>query len=230
MHRGIAATHEIRNATGSLMGTLQTGGDRIDDLTPDVNATQYSMIETAGSSIDAAARYQFAAFGTTTDEAEMSLTSFTNGPDKTGRGLVSLVNYDNGTGTFSRAIKESDKLPNVPAALKGIERFEAYTKTDEYKQVKAMMRSLKQTKPFNSQPANDGSGGACVGATFTYDLAGSSMTCEEAKTFVQKSLEYRPSTGAVEVPAYGICEVPGPHTPGKCTSYSSGKSFTYNTK
>jgi hypothetical protein len=62
-----------------------------------------------------------------------------------------------------------------------------------------MMISLERTKKAASgtPQAEAGAGGHCVGGVYAYDLADSGMSCAQAKSFVQKLSDTRPSAGVV---------------------------------
>ncbi|GAA1878176.1 hypothetical protein GCM10009715_26090 [Paeniglutamicibacter psychrophenolicus] len=74
------------------------------------------------------------------------------------------------------------------------------------------------------------SAGAGVGAVHAYDLAGSGMGCAQARAFVQKLSDTRPSAGVVELMGHGACELPYPGLSGRCIVEDTGDTYRYELK
>lgn len=108
---------------------------------------------------------------------------------------------------FGHFIEPTDALTDVDKALTGDAKFTAYMKTTQYQDLKAMLVSLRQlapkaglAAPANTEPVQ------CLGASYSYDLKDSGMSCTEAKGFVQKIHdEGGGGAGGFELVGHGGC-------------------------
>lgn len=105
-----------------------------------------------------------------------------------------------------------------------------YSKTEEYSQLKMAMLSFKQLKDIAPAGPEAAVGGQCTGATYTYELGNSGLTCDEAKTFLTSLLKEPIQTSAVEVSGVGACLLPGPTQAGYCNFDSTGGTFEFSMK
>ncbi len=227
-----ATSLRIQNGRGKDMAVLMTGGAGPTSLSLVNDGAKYTQLDRAQPKVKATSFYSFDALGKNGEAASINL-NFVDlaGPTMLSH-LESLFTYDSSYGYFGREISQNEKLDGVPASAKGMERLKAYAKTTEYGQIKSMMLSLEQTKKASAATpqADAETGGVCVGALYTYDLAGSGMTCSEAKSFVQKLSDTRPSAGSVEIMGHGACELPFPGHAGRCIVEDSGATFNYELK
>lgn len=228
--RSAATSLRIQNAKGKDMAVFMSGGPGPSGLSLMDDGEKYTQLDKAKPALKTQNFYSFEALGAKGEKASINLSAFDLGQATTLSHLESLVSYDDGHGYFGREIAKDEKLDGVPASAKGMERLQAYAKSAEYGQIKAMMLSLKQTKSTGTGSAQAEGAGTCIGAVYTYDLAGSGLSCAEAKSFVQKLSDSRPSAGAVEILGHGACELPYPGNPGKCVVEGSGATFSYQMK
>lgn len=229
---GSATSLRIQNGRGKDMAVLMTGGAGTTSLTLVNEGSRYTQLDRATPNIDRTGFYSFDALGTTGDTASINLNFIDlAGPTNLSH-LESLFTYDGNYGYFGREISKNEQLDGVPASAKGMERLRSYAKTTEYGQIKAMMLSLERTeKAASGTPqAQAEAGGPCVGAVYSYDLADSGMSCAEAKSFVQKLADSRPSAGSVEIMGHGACELPYPGHAGRCFVEDTGATFNYEMK
>lgn len=221
-----AASLQVLNADGKLMATFTSGSEPVMDLEPGGSRLlPYALLDRGASNIDGN-KYLFESLGKKADEANMAINAFDFHSDQAPF-LSVYFNYASGGGSFYRAITPKTNLVGVPRGMTGQARLKAYTKTSEYSQVKAMLMSLRQLK--NTVPSKEKTA-SCVGAKYTYDLEGSTLTFQEAKSFLQKLEGADISAGAKEIIGVGACEIPWQDHPGRCQVEQPSTTFEYSMK
>lgn len=229
-HQGSAASFKIMAADGRKLAELRTGGEEIWDIVPLVGMAKNPVFDTAGSGKFAGINYAFLSYEGQQDKAEMMLTALEPAAAKTwGDRLEGLI-YTGGSGEFSAELTTKTKLPGVADSLKGADRFKAYAKTEEYSQLKKAMLSFKQLKDIAPAEPEAAAGGQCIGAQYTYELADSGLSCQEAKSFLTRMLKEPIHTGAVDRTGVGACLLPWPGEPGYCDVDSTGGRFNFSMK
>lgn len=220
---GVATSLQVFNQMGESVAELSTGWPYVAEGYPGEEG--YVQLDRAETKMGPKNPLLFEAtdFG-----AIISVNSFGSKPGAASGNLHSEFHYqdEQKAGSFVRNISSPSELAGVPASAKGTDGYRAYLKTEEYKQLKAMMSSLKVTGKVPAAAEAQGQSGACTGAKYTYDLSGSGVSCVEAKSLVQKLQGQRPSAGSVEISGLGSCDV----FDGVCTVAGSGEQFSYKLK
>lgn len=187
----------VVDATGKTMAEFSTSFAPVLDnfFDPEAPVFPYQVIEQQKSSVKHILsegykdnRFAFEALGSGADIQGLlaiGLEPYEAANERQGL-YSSAVNVDDGL-YFAHPIEPTTVLSGVDKALTGHAKFKAYQQTDEYKAIKAMMLSLKQTGKAAAPAAQrDPENEACIGKMYSYDLAGSTISCTQAKTFVQK--------------------------------------------
>lgn len=226
VHLDVAEKHEIKNSAGQTMATLWFGGTEIGDINAPESGSPYTQLEQVKAPLGTSNLFVFDALGSEGQEAAISIQGFDLSAEKSLSGIESIVHYENGSGGFYRNITKDDALTGVDPSLTGMNRLKSYAQTEEYAQIKAMMLSLKQTKISDSVASMPKSEGGCVGATYSYSLADSGLTCEEAKSFVQKTVGKSAEYGRIDLPGLGMCSPPEDGKEGWC-EVSNNESFFF---
>ena len=227
VHLDVAEKHEIKNPAGQTMATLWFGGDEILDVNPPQGELPYTQLERVKVPLGTSNLFVFDALGTEGQEAAISIQGFDYSAEKSLSGIESIVHYENGAGGFYRTIAKGDVLTGVDPSLTGMDRLKSYAYTEEYAQIKAMMLSLKQTRVSNSVASMPKSEGGCVGATYSYSLEGSGLSCAEAKSFVQQSVGKTAEYGRIMIPGLGSCTPPADGEEGWCEVTKTESFFFY---
>lgn len=224
-----ATSLRIQYGKGKDMAVLMTGGRGPTSLSLMNVGPRYTQLDHATPQLKSQNFHSFEALGMTGDVACLNLDFVDLGRATVLTHLESLFTCDNSYGHFTREITKDEKPEGVPASATGMDRLHSYATTEEYKAIKAMLLSLERTTKSADGPAqaDSGSGGRCVGAVYAYDLAGSGMSCTEAKSFVQKLADSHPSAGSVEIVGHGACELPYPGHAGRCIAEDTGATFNY---
>lgn len=207
----------VVDAEGKTMAEFHTSFAPVLDefFDPEAPVLPYQVIEQQKSSVKHTLpegykdnRFAFEALGTGTDI--QGLLAIGREPYNAANELQGLyssaVNIDDGL-YFAHRIEPNAVLSGVDKALTGLEKFKAYQQTDEYKEIKAMMLSLKQTgKAAVPAAKRDPGNEACIGKMYSYDLVGSTISCTQAKTFVQKIQdEGGGGAGGFDLVGFGGC-------------------------
>ncbi|OIH82836.1 hypothetical protein BLJ79_17975 [Arthrobacter sp. UCD-GKA] len=230
VHEDSTASFKIVAADDRELAELRTGGEDIWDIVPLADMARNTIFETAGSGKFAGINYAFLSYEGQPEKAEMMLTALEPAWAKTwGDRLEGLI-YTGGSGEFSTELTSKTKLPGVANSLRGAERFKAYAKTEEYSQLKKVMLSFKQLKDIAPAKPEASASGQCIGAQYTYELADSGLSCQEAKTFLTRMLKEPIHTGAVDRTGVGACMLAWPDEPGYCDVDSTGGRFKFSLK
>lgn len=236
VHQDSTASFKIMAGDDRQLAELRTGGEEIWDGAPLEGMAKNSVFETVGEDKFGSINFAFLSYQGQSDKAEMMLTALEPAATKTwGDRLEGLI-YKGGSGDFSTVLTSKTKLPGVASELNGADRFKAYTKTEEYSQLKKAMLSFKQLKdvvPAEPEPEPESeaaAGGQCIGAKYTYELGDSGLSCQEAKTFLTRMLKEPFHTGAVERIGVGGCLLAWPGEPGYCNVDSTGGRFDFSMK
>lgn len=230
VHQESTASFMIIAADGREMAELRTGAQEIMDINPSMGQAENTVFDTTGDAKFGNLNYAFLSYDGQADNADMMLTALKPEWVKTWGVRLEGLLYTGGSGEFVASLSSKSKLPGVPDSLKGAQRFKAYAKTEEYSQLKQAMLSFKQLKnvvPVGSEAVADD---ACVGATYTYELANSGLSCAEAKAFLTQLLKQPVHTSAVELTGVGACLLPGPTQAGYCDVNRTDGRFEFSIK
>lgn len=222
------ASFMVLSQDGSELAELRTGGEQMFDFPVGPNQAKNTVFDSEIDPTGGMLNFSFISYQGHPNDAEIKLTAIEPEYQPTWDAGLENLYYSGGTGAFVAQLDSKSTLENVDPALQGAERFEAYAKTDQYKQLKRTMLSFKQLTggTGNSESAE----GQCVGAKYTYDLGDSGMTCDEAKSFLTQILEQPVHTGAAEIMGVGACLLEFEGAPGYCNIDESGGKFTYSEK
>lgn len=208
---------EVRDATGATVASLRTGMGTVlhQEYVPGAPLLPYKIRDQEKTSLEHS-------FAETYSPNTFMLETLGKGAEIQGSVALGLplakptdslqylapsaVNGAEGL-YFGHFIEPGDAVADVDKALTGDAKFTAYMKTTQYQDLKAMLVSLRQLAPKAgiSAPANTESA-QCLGASYSYDLKDSGMSCTEAKTFVQKIHdEGGGGAGGFELVGHGGC-------------------------
>ncbi len=224
----MAASFNIVSENGRDLAEVRTGYPEVFDITVRPTTEENTLIDSTPDPDGKMVNYAFISYNGSPNEAWMMLTAIDPETAPMWEAPLDGPVYPGGTGVFQGKVDNKAVLPGVDSALKGTERFEAYTKTTEYKNLKKTMLSFKQLKATPGE--QEVTGGNCVGAQYTYDLGNSGMSCDEAKVFFSKTLKQPISTGGAEIMGVGACMLPFDAEPGYCNIDASGGKFTVTKK
>lgn len=216
------ASYNIVSEDQRVLAELRTGGKEEFDFPVGPNQAKNTVFDTEIDPTGGMLNYAFISYEGKPNEAAMQLTAIAPEEAKTWDAGLENIFYSGGTGVFAASLNEKTKLPDVPESLTGAKRFAAYAKTDEYKQLKNTMISFKQL-PGTAPTAE--ANGNCVGAQYTYDLADSGLSCDEAKTFLTKMLAQPISAGSAEIMGVGACKLAFDDIDGFCDVTQTGGRF-----
>lgn len=218
----------IVSENGRNLAEVRTGYPAVFDITVRPTSEENTLIDSTPDPAGKMVNYAFISYKGSPNEAWLTLTAIDPETASNWQPPLDGPVFEGGTGLFQSQIDEKTNLPGVDQKLKGIDRFKAYSKTEEYKNLKKTMLSFKQLKAAQAeQQSNDGS---CIGAQYTYDLGDSGMSCDEAKAFFAQILKQPISTGAAELPGVGACMMPYDTEPGFCNINASDGQFTVSEK
>lgn len=226
--KDMAASFNIVSENGRDLAEVRTGYPEVFDITVRPTTEENTLIDSTPDPDGKMVNYAFISYNGSSNEAWMMLTAIDPETAPIWEAPLDGPVYTGGTGVFQGKIDNKAVLPGVDPALKGTKRFEAYTKTDEYKNLKKSMLSFKQLKAAPVE--HETTGGNCVGAQYTYELGNSGMSCDEAKAFFAEILNQPISTGAAEIMGVGVCMMPFDAEPGYCNIDASGGKFTVTKK
>ena len=230
VHEGSTASFNIMAADGRQLATIRTGGVAVYDTNPMNNMAENSVFDVAGEDKFGGINFAFLSYEGQPDNAEMMITAMQPASAKSWGGRLAGLIYKGGSGDISTALTSETKLPGVADSLKGVERFEAYAKTEEYSQLKKVMLSFQQLKDIALAGETGVADGECIGARFSYELGDSGLSCQEAKTFLAVMLEEPIHAGVVGRKGVGTCTVAWESEPGYCDVDSTGGRFKFSTK
>ncbi len=231
VHEDLKSTYSIRNAKGSEMAVLSTGIEYYAHGEPPMTQVHNEIIDFSDKAVNGQS-YVFATSKGSTGTS-ISLAMGKKNQLEVADALPWVFSPSQSrSATFYRVIEDDEQLTGVDPSLTGAARARAYAKTEEYRQLKSIMLSLKEIKKFTAPPLGEASteAASCVGAQYTYELGNSQLSCDEAKAFLQRLLQERPSTGGVEIIGFGACMLAVEGEPGFCLVDSTGGRFEFSVK
>lgn len=200
------ASFNIVSEDHRILAELRTGGKEEFDFPVGPNQAKNTVYDSEIDPTGGMLNYAFISYEDKPNEADLQLTAIAPEQLKTWDAGLENIFYSGGTGVFASSIDDKTKLPGVPESLRGAKRFQAYVKTEEYKQLKNAMLSFKQLSSTAVAPTAEANGN-CVGAQYTYDLGDSGLSCDEAKSFLTKMLAQPISAGSAEIMGVGACKL-----------------------
>ena len=218
------ASYNIVSEDQRVLAELRTGGKEEFDFPVGPNRAKNTVFDTEIDPTGGMLNYAFISYEGKPNQAAMQLTAIAPEEAKTWDAGLENIFYSGGTGLFAASLDEKTKLPDVPESLKGAKRFQAYAKTEEYKQLKSTMLSFKKISGPAPIPTSEASR-TCVGAQYTYDLGDSGLSCDEAKSFLTKMLAQPISAGAAEIMGVGACKLALGDSDGFCDVTKTGGRF-----
>lgn len=230
IHQDSAASFKIVAADGRQLAEIRTGGAAVSEINPMRSTAANSVFDVEGEDKFGGINFVFLSYDGHPENAELMLTALQPASAKNWEVRLPGLIYKGGSGDISTVLTKETKLPGVIDSLKGVERFEAYAKTDEYSQLKKAMLSFQQLKDIAPTEEASVAGGQCIGSRFSYELGDSALSCQEAKTFLTLMLEEPIHAGVVGLKGVGTCAVAFANEPGYCEVDSTGGRFNFSAK
>ncbi|GGL84527.1 hypothetical protein [Glutamicibacter protophormiae] len=231
IYEDIKSSYSIRNAKGAQMAVLGTGIEFYWHGEPPMTQVHNEIVDFSDKAING----QSYVFATSEDSTGTSISLSMASKEQLAEAdaLPWVFNpTQSSAATFYRVIEDDEQLAGVDPSLTEIARAKAYAKTPEYRQLKSVMLSMREIKKFTAPPLGEASTApaSCVGAKYSYDLGNSQLSCDEAKAFLQRLLQERPSTGGVEIMGVGACMLAWEDAPGFCLVESTGGRFDFSVR
>lgn len=231
VHEDLKSSYSIRNAKGAQMAVLSTGIEYYAHGEPPMTQVHNEIVDFSDKAVNGQS-YVFATSKGSTGTS-ISLAMGKKNQLEVADALPWVFSpSDSSSATFYRVIEDDEQLTGVDPSLTEIARAKAYAKTPEYRQLKSVMLSMREIKKFTAPPLGEASTApaSCVGAKYSYDLGNSQLSCDEAKAFLQRLLQERPSTGGVEIIGVGACMLAWEDAPGFCLVESTGGRFDFSVR
>ncbi|MDN5823430.1 MAG: hypothetical protein ACTHWW_06775 [Arthrobacter sp.] len=149
-HRPEAGHLRVLNEEGKVMAEFVSGDAPMAEAETGDQDRPYTRFDSAPTFIEDHA-FVYDALGKDGSDASMALSPQEESDDEVSA-LPRRFSYVGGSGVFRREIGPDTPLAGVSSKLKGTKRLEAYTRTQEYLQIKAMLTSLQQAKTTHVSP------------------------------------------------------------------------------
>lgn len=156
VHEDLKSTYSIRNAKGSEMAVLSTGIEYYAHGEPPMTQVHNEIIDFSDKAVNGQS-YVFATSKGSTGTS-ISLAMGKKNQLEAADALPWVFSpSQSSSATFYRVIEDDQQLTGVDPSLTGAARARAYAKTEEYKQLKSVMLSLKEIKKFTAPPLGEAS-------------------------------------------------------------------------